>query len=115
VKEVAMKKELKELRDELDVAIGVVAEMLARAGSIDDRVWLLDILRVMDRVATEIDTQSLLERNEAIAELRKSLGGAKSDLEEAHSRAKLLASRLQLAAKAVEALGNLAKQVAAKK
>jgi hypothetical protein len=107
-----MSGDLDDLRKELSLGIRTVVRMLERASTVADRRWLLAVLRIMDQIATSIDNQVLLARAEAVDELRKSLAKGKADLEEVHSRAKQLASRLGLAAKAVEALGNLAKQVA---
>lgn len=101
-----------ELRSEIEQSIEVVVTMLSRASSVDDRVRMLEILRELDRVATMMDTQVLTERNKAIEALVAGLAGASTNLTEVHERAVMLAKRLQLAAKAVEALGSLAKQVA---
>jgi|GEM_PF-5543454 len=101
-----------ELRSELSQSIKVVSVMLGRASSADDRMRMLEILLELNRIATMMDTQALTERNKAIEALVNGLSGAAKKLKDVHERAVSLTRRLQLAAKAVEALGSLAKHVA---
>jgi hypothetical protein len=103
-----MPKSLSSFLDDLEIASEIVRELLVRASTVDDRIWLLEVLRILDKVETLIVTKKLTARNAAIKELTKSLTDSGNSLQEVHARAKKLAARLKLVASQVEALSRLA-------
>jgi len=100
-----LQKDLKKIRQ-------VVREMLVRASTVDDRIWLLEVLEIIDRILTGIASDKLTSRNDAIKKLVKDLTDSGNDLKEVQDRAKKLASRLKLAASQIEALMKLVSAIA---